>query len=313
MIDRIVVVTRETRLEGLLVRYGTKGQARFHLERGGGEIADYVDEHETYRRAVERVTEALALDVPVHVVDRSLVPTYVFTGSEAIVAVGQDGLVANVARYVGSQPIVGVNPDPARFDGVLLPFSPAEAGRAVDSVLREEYRARHVTLAEAVLQDGQRLTAFNDLFIGARSHVSARYRVTTPGGSEDHSSSGVIVSTGAGSTGWMSSMFNMVNGFAARFGAVPCEAPRLDWDDGRLFWAVREPFASRHSGVGMVCGFIEPGEVLEIDSAMAADGVIFGDGVERDFLRFDAGARARVGTAPEVARLVWPDPASREA
>ena len=36
---------------------------------------------------------------------------------------------------------------------------------------------RNVTLAEVVLIDGQRLLAFNDLFIGARTHVSARYRV----------------------------------------------------------------------------------------------------------------------------------------
>lgn len=306
MTDRIVVVTRETRLDGLLARYGTKGQARYQVEQAGGDFDEYVEEHDTYRRAVDAVRRALDFEVPVQSVDRSLIPTYVFTGSEAVVTVGQDGLVANVARYVRGQPIVAVNPDPVRFDGVLLPFSPEDARGALERVLEERFRVRHVTLAEAVLGDGQRLTAFNDLFIGARSHVSARYRIDTGHGSEHQSSSGLLVSTGAGSTGWMSSVFNMVNGIAESFGAAGCEPLRMEWDDGRLFWAAREPFASRHSGAAFACGFIEHGERLVVESSMPAGGVIFGDGVEQDFLGFDSGARAVIRAAEEVAHLVVP-------
>ena len=42
--------------------------------------------------------------------------------------------MANVAKYVGDQPLVGVNPDPTRFDGVLLPFAVRARG-AVRRVL----------------------------------------------------------------------------------------------------------------------------------------------------------------------------------
>ena len=62
--------------------------------------------------------------------------------------------------------------------------------------------------------DGQRLLAFNDLFIGARTHVSARYRVEYAGKQEQQSSSGLLVSTGAGSTGWLSSVMNMPSAVA---------------------------------------------------------------------------------------------------
>ncbi len=55
---------------------------------------------------------------------------------------------------------------------------------------------RSVSMAEAWLQDGQRLLAFNDLFVGARSHVSARYRIAQGGREEEQSSSGVIFSDG---------------------------------------------------------------------------------------------------------------------
>jgi hypothetical protein len=306
MIERILVVTRETRFEGLLTRFGTRGQAKFHVEQSGGDFQDFVNEHDTYRQAVDAVRRSLDFDVPFQVVDRGLVPTFVFTGSEVIVPVGQDGLVANVARYVAGQPIVAVNPDPERFDGVLLPFQVPDARKGVGDVLRGRHRARQVTLAEAVLHDGQRLTAFNDLFIGANSHVSARYRVYVDGREEPQSSSGVLVTTGAGSTGWMSSVFNMVTGIGTLFGQSACEPVRMEWDDGRLFWAVREPFASHHSGTTLTAGFIEPGGRIEIESAMAAGGVVFGDGVEQDFLTFNAGARAIVRAADERACLVVP-------
>lgn len=303
-VDRIVLVTRETRLDGLLTRYGTRGNARFQIEQTGGDFSDYEDEDRVYREAVSAVRRGVDFDLPVLEIDRALVPTYAFSGQELIVTVGQDGLVANVARYVGAQPIVGVNPDPRRFDGVLLPFLPEDTRAVAQAVLRGKAIDRRVTLSEATLHDGQRLTAFNDLFIGAASHVSARYTITCAEGSEVHSSSGLLVATGAGSTGWLSSVFNMVSGVGAAFGREVCPPVRLEWDDPRLFWVAREPFRSRHSSARLVCGFIEPGDQLIVESSMAADGVIFGDGVERDYLGFNAGAKASIRASQLSARLV---------
>ena len=61
-------------------------------------------------------------------------------------------------------------------------------------------------MAQAILNDGQALLALNDLFIGQRTHTSARYTIHYDNREEDQSSSGVIVSTGAGSTGWYRSI-----------------------------------------------------------------------------------------------------------
>jgi NAD kinase len=306
MYERIVVVTRRTRLDELIERFNTRGQARFYLEHAGGGFADYEQEHEIYHRALEQVRRAVEFGLPCQFLDRSLVPTYTFDRSEVVLTLGQDGLVANVAKYAGEQPIIGVNPDPARFDGVLLPFGVAAARPAVAEVLGGRARTRGVTLAEAALADGQRLLAFNDLFIGARTHVSARYRIRAGRASEVHSSSGVLVATGAGSTGWMSSVFNMAKGVAAFTGGSTGTGVRLDWEDRRLIYAVREPFASRQSAAGMVAGMIEPGEELVLESLMPTGGVIFSDGVEADFLDFNAGAVGRVHGAARQAHLVVP-------
>lgn len=306
MFDKLVVVTRRSRLEELVDRFNTAGQARFYLERAGGDFLQYQTEHDAYRRAVDVLRRALDLGLPRQWLDRALVPTYMFGPGDVVITLGQDGLVANVAKYAGAQPIVGINPDPDRYDGVLLPWTPGEARAAIAGVLEEKARGRAVTLAEATLGDGQRLLAFNDLFIGARSHVSARYRIGVGKSREGQSSSGVLVSTGAGSTGWMSSVFNMAAGVAAFTGGGCHAGPRLDWEDPRLLFAVREPFVSRHSSAETVAGWIGPGEALTLESLMPAGGVIFSDGMETDFLDFNSGAVARIAAARQRATLVVP-------
>lgn len=306
MFEKIVLVTRKTRLAELVERLNTRAQARFYLEHAGQDFEDYAREDDTYRRALDVLHGELAQGLPVQQVDRSLVPTFLFTGKEVVVAVGQDGLVANVAKYVNGQPLVGINPDPTRFDGVLLPFEVKGARAAVRRTLENQARVREVTLAEARLEDGQRLLAFNDLFLGARTHVSARYTLRYGPTAEAQSSSGVIVSTGAGSSGWLSSVFTLARGLTRNTGGVPGDPWRMRWEDPRLAFVVREPFISRHSTAELISGFVTAEQELTVESRMPSGGVIFSDGVEEDFLAFSAGATAHIGPAAQRARLVVP-------
>src|SRR6185436_822502 len=114
---------------------------------------------------------------PVKQIDRTFLPNFDFGRCMLVVVLGQDGLVANTAKYVGDLPIVAINPDPARNDGVLLPFQIADARRVVRRVLDRKQTSREITLAEVNTNDGQRMLAFNDFFIGCASHVSARYTI----------------------------------------------------------------------------------------------------------------------------------------
>lgn len=306
MFEKIVLVTRKTRLAELVERLNTRAQARFYLEHAGQDFEDYAREDDTYRRALDALHGALALGLPVQQVDRSLVPTFLFTGKEVVVAVGQDGLVANVAKYVDGQPLVGINPDPSRFDGVLLPFGVDGARGAVRSTLEGQARTREVTLAEVRLTDGQRLLAFNDVFLGARTHFSARYTLRHGEAAEAQSSSGVVVSTGAGSTGWLSSLFTLARRLTESTGGTPGHTERMRWEERRLAFVVREPFISRHSAASLVHGFVTAERELVVESRMPSGGVIFSDGVEEDFLAFNAGATAHIRPAAQRARLVVP-------
>jgi NAD kinase len=304
MYKKVVIVTRKTRLQELVERFNTRSQAKFYIEHAGGDFADYEREDDAYRSSLEVLRRSLDFEMPQQLVDRILVPTFQFQKDDLVVTLGQDGLVANTAKYVGVQPIVAVNPEPARFDGILLPFLPDQARSVVEKVIEAKAKIHEITLAEVKLQDGQKLLAFNDLFIGARSHVSALYRIHHGGNSENQSSSGVLVSTGAGSTGWLSSVFNMTSGVARFCAGTPVKPIRMAWEDRRLIYIVREPFVSRHSSSKIVAGMIELGQELVLESLMPSGGAIFSDGMEADFLQFDSGAIAKVRAAQQRARLV---------
>jgi NAD kinase len=302
--EKIVLVVRKTRLAELVERFNTRAQAKFYTEHAGGNFSEYELEDEAYRKSAEILRASLEVGLKVQVIDRSLVPTFSFLPVDIIVTLGQDGLVANTAKYVGPQPIVAVNPDPERFDGILLPFLPQQIRSALGNVMDLRANIRMITLAEARLRDGQRLLAFNDLFLGANSHVSAQYRIQWSSQQEEQSSSGVLVSTGAGSTGWMSSVFNMASGLAAFTGGPALKTMRLDWEDPRLLFVVREPFISRHSRASVVAGLVDSKRPLVLESLMPSGGVIFSDGMESDFLQFNSGAVATIGPARETAHLV---------
>lgn len=195
-----------------------------------------------------------------------------------------------------------MNPDAERYDGILLPFGINNFIQGVENVLNNSHSSKIMRFAEAKLNDGQRLLAFNDLFIGAASHVSARYKIMFNKKTEQHSSSGIIVSTPAGSTGWLSSIFNMAYGIANMF-EKDLNPKQPDLIENDLLFAVREPFKSIRTQTQITAGIIR-NNTLKIESYMPNNGVIFSDGIEKDFLHFNSGSIATIGIAKETASIV---------
>jgi NAD kinase len=308
MYDKLVIVTLKTRLEELIERFNTREQAKFYIEHMGLNFADYDREHETYSAAVRLLRRQLEGLLPkMQLIERGFLPNFIFTPQDLIVTIGRDGLVVNTAKYLDGQPIVAVNPDPSRIDGVLLPFTAARARGGVGRVLEEKARFHEITMARVNLNDGQSLLAFNDFYLGQRTHLSSRYALTYREQTERHSSSGVLVVTGAGSTGWFSSTQNMaaaLNRLLLQDKAPPLPRLRLKWDDPRLVFVVREPFLSKASDVRLTAGLVEPGEELRFESLMPDNGVIFSDGVEADTLAFNSGCVATVRAAERRTKLV---------
>ncbi len=329
-IENAIIIRSKTRLEQLTERFNTVAQAEFYVkqqkksfsfkkakkESAVQEIANdsfdeafspYQIEDKKFYSALEHVQKKLDKLLKFKTVYQEHLPNYIFSKKDLVIVIGQDGLVANTAKYVHDIPIIAINPDTERYDGVLLPFRPDNFATAVQKVLDGVYNFQEVTMGVAEMNDGQRLLAFNDFFIGPANHTSARYNISFCNQSENQSSSGIIVSTGAGSTGWLSSLFNMANSINQTFhGVQKFPYKPFPRDEKKLVFVVREPFLSKSSQINLTSGLLLGGEELIIESHMPKNGIIFSDGVLSDFMDFNSGSIVTVRIADEKAKLVLP-------
>ncbi|MET8244114.1 hypothetical protein ABZV31_06560 [Streptomyces sp. NPDC005202] len=293
---RVVLVHRITEYEELVARHGTHGQAAFFLSSRGRDIGEVAERHHRTRRALAEVTSAVPLTWRQNRVERSDLDRFLFTPEDVVVVVGQDGLVANVAKYLAGQPVVGIDADPGRNPGVLVRHRPRDAAALLPAALEGSTGVEELTMVEAVADDTQRLVALNEIYLGAPGHQTARYRLCLDddrGVVEAQASSGVLVGTGTGATGWIRSVWQ------ERGGAPPLPGPTED----RLLWFVREAWPSPATGTSLVAGEVPAPTSLRL-TVESERLVAFGDGMEQDAVELTWGQTVRVGVCAERLRLV---------
>jgi NAD kinase len=288
---RIVILRRQSQAEAIVRRYGTEGQAKFAMAQSSGGAAAF-KRAQSYESAELRALRLLRAAIPDDVksveIDRTLVAQFLFEPFDLVVALGQDGLVANAGKYLSGQPLAGVNPDPANIDGALLPFDIDSFLAALPDAIADGRPSRDATLAEATTSDRQVLYGLNEIFVGVPTHQSARYRIAFGDKSEEQSSSGLIVATGTGSSGWLKSLQG--------------EKAAFDPADDRLHYVVREAWPGRGFGTALTAGKVTARKPLVIESRM--EGTIFADGIEADAIRFDAGVTVTIKPSSRKVRLI---------
>ncbi|MBF4764231.1 hypothetical protein ISU07_13940 [Nocardioides islandensis] len=288
---RAILVHRRSEYDELVARHGTARQVEFFLAQRGRSLAEVRDRDERLREALRQVAAVIPATWRRGEVERADLSRFAFAPEDVVLVVGQDGLVANVAKYVDGQPVVGFDPEPGRNPGVLVPHAPEAAGAAI-------LRAVHgscleLTMVEATSDTGESVRALNEVYIGQPGHQSARYELRVGGGSELQSSSGLLVGTGTGATGWLRSAWQERHSLLA----LPGRADRS------LAWFVREAWPSPATGTSLTEGLVARDGALEVVSASDLL-VCFGDGIEADALRLAWGQRLTVRVAETTLRLV---------
>ncbi|MGW1763710.1 hypothetical protein ACWCQL_06420 [Streptomyces sp. NPDC002073] len=292
---RAVLVHRRTEYEELVARHGTHGQAAFFLSSRGRSISEVVERHGRTRQALREVAAAVPLTWRSSQVERADLDRFLFGPEDVVVVVGQDGLVANTAKYLTGQPVVGIDTDPGRNPGILVRHRCADTA-ALLRAASTGGQTEDLTMVEAVADDTQRLLALNEIYLGPPGHQTARYRLGPDGEQgpgEAQASSGVLVGTGTGATGWLRSLW-LERGSTVRPPA-PC--------DRRLLWFVREAWPSPATGTSRVAGELESEQGLRL--TVESDRMtVFGDGMEADSLQLTWGQSVRLGIAATSLRLL---------
>lgn len=200
-------------------------------------------------------------------------PGVVFDATDAslVVTVGGDGTLLAASHHVSAIPILGVNSSPEHSVGF---FCPAHLGnlnatlqRALDGTLPSVLLSRmQVSVNNRICS---RRVLNEALFCHASPAATSRYVVTFGGESEEQRSSGVWVSTAAGSTGAARSAGGRVLPFASR----------------KLQLVVREPYVesrrrTRPAPVALNHIIFEPPDTLMLLSKME-DARLYLDGPYR--------------------------------
>ena len=305
--NKIVVVVRRSRLDDLISRFNTVDQAKFYVEHSGADFSDYLLEDRNYKQVIKKAEDILSRHGRVQVIERSFLPNFIFGENDTVVAIGQDGLVANVLKYLNGQQLIGLNPDIERWEGILLPFSIDDLEFIISQVFSKKRIVTEVTFAEARLNNGEKLLAVNDFFIGPKTHTSARYAIKIGDKSEQQSSSGIIVSTGLGSTGWLRSILAGATGISSALSGRSLKLAgkkAVAWDSEYLYFSVREPWPSMTTGANITFGKITTDQPLVITSHMPENGIIFSDGIESDYMSFNSGTEVVISIARKKGYLV---------
>jgi len=288
MVPRAVLVERPSEYDELLARHATHEQVRFFLEQRGRALDEVLERHAALAATHRAVLGAVPADWRAATVLRADLDRFLFEPGDVVLALGQDGLVANVAKYLDGQPVIGLG------HGVLLRNPPEAAADLIADLTRGTARVEERTMARALLDDGQEVLALNEIFVGHVTHQSARYTIALGDRTERQSSSGIIAATGTGATGLAASINRQLE--------TPLNLPQPTQPDLAFF--VREAWPSTTTGTTLTAGRITTTQRLTITCELGEGGTVFGDGIEADHVAVDWGQRIEIGAASRTLRLV---------
>ncbi len=200
-----------------------------------------------------------------------------------VISIGGDGTFTRASNLVENQLILGVNSDPDTSEGALTSIDPNTLNN-LEHILEGNFRTIQRERAEVVKnKELIRIYVLNSIFIGAAMQfLAARYKIKLRDREEEQRSSGVIISTGSGSTAWFKSA-----------GGEP-----FDYSEKRLKLIVREPyFGKRVFKSTILKGEIGMGERIEFESMRDYGGVIVLDDKVYDFNKKDQ-AEIRISDKP---------------
>lgn len=265
----VLLVVKRTSLELLQEDDSAGAKRMLDLVAGGHPSVSRIQPaHDEHHRSLARVKVTLQ-ERSIAFQLRSRVPTDPIQGVDAVVTVGGDGMVLGASHAVRDQtPVLGVNSAPHFSVGYLTGATAATLGTVLDRLSAGDLEPRIVHRLKVRMGD-QALAGpvLNDvLFCTDNPAVMCRYRLRWPDGVELQRSSGVWISTPAGSTSALASAGGPILPLAAR----------------QFAFQVREPYAPPGAAVRYKSAVLQHDDELSIENR-SQQASVFLDGSHRRY------------------------------
>lgn len=203
---------------------------------------------------------------------------------DLVITVGGDGTFLDASRCVLHKTIVGINSSPKDSVGRFCLIQAHQLNSFLDQLEAKKTKLVLLSRLKVELDDHLLSPVLNDVLICNKNPATtSRYLIQMGKKREEHKSSGIWVSTAAGSTAAISGAGGVV----------------LDIEDRRFQFLVREPYRQPSYVPTLVNAVLDPQQILNIYSKMR-EGVLFLDGSRRKEM-FSFGSKLKISAqAPKL-------------
>lgn len=185
---------------------------------------------------------------------------------DLIIAIGGDGTFLRAAHHIGSTPVLAVSSDIRYNEAFYAQATPANFVRKFKMLLKGKFKIRKLPRLQVKLNGSYlQLMAINEVFVGSRHpYHTSRYWITIHGKKEFQKSSGVLITTRTGSTGWAKSAYKK----------------SLNIQKNGFGYVVREPYIGRLTKSKLLGGTLPRKDVVKITSSLH-EGIVVIDSSEK--------------------------------
>ena len=192
-----------------------------------------------------------------------------FRNKDLVIAVGGDGTFLRASHFIPNKmPILGVNSDPKSKEGFFMASNKKNFNEIIKKISKNYYKIRKLHRLEAYINSKKiPELALNEFYISsAKEYHTARYYLTLRGKRERQKSSGIIISTAAGSYAWMKSAGGV---------QLPLESDKFEY-------IVREPYCGKISAKCELTNHVLGKDENIIIEFEVEEGILIADSLSRE-------------------------------
>lgn len=209
--EKITFVIKRTKWELDQLRYGSAATARKIYKKQNKSFDILHSSHERQLNNINLLKENIPDAKFIFHEELPFIDSDVF---DLMVSVGGDNHFVHVSHFCGDKPVLGINSDPKTSTGALLGFLPEQAIEAIELITtNDDWQASFQVeqwsriQGRAIYPDGKRINippCTSEISVRSKFHdYISRYLIRKEKGIfEEHKCTGLLLSTGAGSTGW---------------------------------------------------------------------------------------------------------------